>query len=156
MSRNIKYSHDDRKYIAQSIENLKNAEDYVAIFEILMSDDPDCYNQNGNGVFLNVSVLSDKTLSKIKKYLDKIKKSNAVESETDIDIIPNTGSLKNDRQYKLSNYEKNIIKQRNLKKVLNEDNEYEELKFTAKKSKKITNTNTKTKSKSKNCAKSNC
>ena len=127
-----KYSHDDRICIAQSIENLKNHEDYAAIFEILMGDKTNSYMQNSNGVFLNLSLVSDSTLGNIKRYLSKIKKLTPIGNEIDIDVIPNTGSSKNNRQYKLSNYEKNIIKQRNLKKVLNEDDEYEELEFVAK------------------------
>jgi len=133
-----KYSYNDRKYIAQSIENLKNDKDYVAVFKILTSDNNNCYTQNSNGVFLNLSEISDKTLGKVKKYLQKFNESKLIESEIDIDIIPNSGSTKTNRQYKLSNYEKNLIKQRNLKKVLNEDNEYEKLEFATSKSKKNT------------------
>lgn len=127
-----KYSHDDRKCIAQSIENLKNDEDYVAIFEILTEDDSNYYTQNSNGVFLNLSVVSNQTLGKIKKYLEKIKKAKYDQNEISIDTIPNTGPSKNNRQYKLSNYEKNIIKQRNLKKIMNQDDDYEKLEFTNK------------------------
>jgi len=134
MNRNIKskYSHDDRKYIAQQIENLKNDEHYTAIFEILTSDDSNSYYHNSNGVFMNLSEMSNKTLSKIKRYLDKIKKSEK-DYEADYDVIPNTGSMISNKPHKLSNYEKNIIKQRDLKKVLNEEDDYQELVFDTKK-----------------------
>ena len=127
-----KFSRDDKKRMVESIENLKNDEDYVAIFEILMDDGSISCTPNSNGVFLNLSSASDDTLGRIKKYLKRIKSKNVGQIEIDVDIIPSIINTKNDRAYKLSNYEKNILKQRNLKKVLNEDNEYEELRFTAK------------------------
>ena len=133
MNRKSKYSREDIKHMVELIENLKNDEDYVAIFEILMEDNSNSYTQNSNGVFLNLSVVSDKTLQKISKYLKKINRKREQEIEVDVDVIPMANNSKTDRTYKLSNYEKNIIKQRNLKKVLNEDNEYEELRFSAKK-----------------------
>jgi len=134
MARNkSKYSRDDRKHIVELIENLKNDQDYVAIFEILTDDTVSSYTQNSNGVFLNLSTVSDATLEKINKFLQKINKKRANQIEVDVDIIPNGSICKNDRTYKLSNYEKNILKQRNLKKVLNDDNDYEEFKFSAKK-----------------------
>ena len=138
MSRKSKYSRDDRKHIAESIENLKNDEDYRAIFEILMDDSANSYTQNSNGVFLNFSAISDETLARIKKHLKKVNKSRDNEIEVDIDVIPNGNTFKNDRAYKLSNYEKNILKQRNLKKVLNDDGDYQELRFSAKKKKSTT------------------
>lgn len=136
MNRNkTKYTHDDRKHIVESIDNLKNDEDYVAIFEILTNNNSNSYTINSNGVFLNLSAVNDNTLDEISKYLNKINKKRIDNIEVDIDIIPNTNASKINRAYKLSNYEKNILKQRNLKKVLNEDGEYEELRFSAKKKK---------------------
>lgn len=134
MNSRSRYTRDDRKQIAESIENLKNNEDYGAIFEILMDDTEKSYTQNSNGVFLNLSVVSDETLFKIKKYIKKLNKNKADNVEIDTDMIPNSNILDDDRTYKLTNYEKNIIKQRNLKKVLNgDDDDYEELRFSAKK-----------------------
>ena len=143
MTHKSKYSREDRKHIVELIENLKNDEDYVAIFEILMEDNSNSYTQNSNGVFLNLSVVNDKTLLKIRKYLRKVSKKREQEIEVDVDVIPTDNITKIDRAYKLSNYEKNIIKQRNLKKVLNEDNEYEELKFSKNKSPKQHNSKSK-------------
>lgn len=127
-----KYTRDDRKHIVESIENLKNDEDYVAIFEILTDDTANSYTQNSNGIFLNLSAVSDTTLERINKYLKKINKKRVDQIEVDVDVIPGGNISKADRTYKLSNYEKNILKQRNLKKVLNDENEYEELRFSAK------------------------
>ena len=131
--KNSKYDRDDRIHIVQQIENLKNDEDYNAIFEILMGDPEISYTPNSNGLFLNFTSANDKTLDKISKYLRKVNKKQQNEIEVDVDVIPNTHNTKSDRTYKLSNYEKNILKQRNLKKVLNEDHEYEEMKLVSKK-----------------------
>ena len=132
MSHKSKYSCEDRKHIVDLIGNLKKDEDYIKIFEILTDDDANSYTQNSNGVFLNLSVVSDKTLKKVELYLSKMNRKKINEIEMDTDVIPNVNTSKNDRAYKLSNYEKNILKQRNLKKVLNDDNEYEELRFSVK------------------------
>jgi hypothetical protein len=132
-----RYTRDDRKHIVESIENLKNNEDYVAIFEILTDDTANSYTQNSNGVFLNLSAVSDDTLDSISKYLNKVNKNRTEKIEIDVDIIPNAANAKSDRTYKLSNYEKNILKQRNLKKVLNDDEDYQELTMTSTKTKKL-------------------
>lgn len=135
-----KYSRDDRKHIVESIESLKNDEDYVAIFEILTDDPSNTYSQNSNGVFLNLSAVNDKTLYKICRYIKKVNKNKPEITENDVDIIPlDNGSKHNNRTHKLSNYEKNIIKQRNLKKILDNDNHYEEMKFASKKNTKKKN-----------------
>ena len=136
MSRKSRYSRDDRKRIAQTIENLKNDEDYVAIFEILTDDTANSYTENSNGVFLNFSAVSDDTLDKINKYIKKINKIRSNQIEVDVDVIPNGNASKHDRTHKLSNYEQNIIRQRNIKKVLNDENDYEEMRFSAKAPKK--------------------
>ena len=133
MNTSTKFNRDDRKHIAEQIENLKNDQDYIAIFEILMNDKSNTYTQNSNGIFLNLSSVSDRTLDKISEYLKKINKHHRKQEEINIDIIPNDPTFKNNRIYKLSNYEKNILKQRNLKKVLNNDNDYEELKLSSNK-----------------------
>lgn len=131
-----KYSIEDRKYLVQTIENLKNEKDYATIFEILIDDDVSSYTVNTNGVFINLSIVKDETLDKIKKYIAKINKKKINEINVDIDIIPNIYNNKNERTYKLNNYEKNILKQKNLKKVLNNENDYQELHLVSKKTKK--------------------
>jgi hypothetical protein len=126
------YSNDDRKHIRSLIENLKNVKDYEKIFEILTADDSNSYTHNSNGVFLNLSSVSDKTLNRVYRYLKKINKRNFSTENVDDDfnIIPSENE--NEKAYKLSNYEKNILKQRNLKKALGKS-DYEELRFTPKK-----------------------
>ena len=129
-----KYSYEDRKRIVELIENLKNNEHYDnAIFEILNDDEADSCTINSNGAFLNMSSISDRTLDHINKYLAKISRQKAKETDIETSIMSYTTDTKSERTYKLSNYEKNILKQRNLKKVLNEDNDYEELRFSLRK-----------------------
>jgi len=131
-----KYNRNDRKRIVESIENLKNDDDYVAILEILTRDSTNSYTQNSNGVFMNISTVSDRTLDHVLKYIESANQRKIHDDDTDNDndvniIFNGSNNLNMDRIYKLSNYEKNIIRQRNLKKVLNEDDEYEELRFAS-------------------------
>ena len=130
-----RYSYEDRKQIAQVIENLKNDADYIAIFEILLEENSK-YTENSNGVFLNFSTVSDNSLDRISKYLRKINKKKCDEIDIDMVIVPQSNSLKQNRTHKLSNYEQNIIRQRNIKKVLNEESDYEEMKLDSKQAKK--------------------
>jgi len=67
-----------------------------------------------------LSSTSDEILSKVKKYLSKIHRRKNNNIETDIDIIPNINVTKSSRVYKLSNYEKNILKSRTAKSVTND------------------------------------
>ena len=123
MHKNNKFSHERRKYIAESIENLKNDDHYLAIFEILLEDSHNSYTQNSNGVFLNIANISDKTVARIVRYLDKISNTSVNIDSPDIDQLSRQMTLRTDRTYKLSNYEKNIIKQQNIKKILNSNRE---------------------------------
>jgi hypothetical protein len=67
-----KYTRDDKKHIVELIENLKDDKDYAVIFDIFMGDSKNSYTYNSNGVFLDLSAVTDKTLDKISKYLKKI------------------------------------------------------------------------------------
>ena len=126
-----KYTYDDRKHIVELIEHLKNDSDYVAIFDILSADSSSTFQYNSNGVFLNLSVVSDHTLDLITKHLKKVIKKNSKTESYEIDVIPNANSVGSDRQYKLSNYEKNIIKQNNIKKGMSDKSDYKEMSMLA-------------------------
>lgn len=133
-NKNSRFTHDDIVHLAKSIENLKNENDYKTILEILLSDptiSQDNYTLNSNGVFFNLSKISNETFRKIRHCLKKINKQKNNEIVMDTDIIPNFSCNKTDRTHKLTNYEKNILKQRNLKKILNNDPDYEELRISA-------------------------
>jgi hypothetical protein len=125
------YSREDRMHIKAQIENLKSNEQYSAIFEILNEDPNKSYSCSKSGLFLDMSVLTDPTLEKISKYLKKTLKIKKEEEEAHIEITPETNNDNSSRTYKLSNYEKNIIKQRNLKKILNQDTDYQVLKVNS-------------------------
>lgn len=131
MGRRIKskYSHEDRKNIVRSIENLKNSEDYNEIFEILTNDGTNSYTCNHNGVFLNLALTNDDALDKVNKYIDKVNRKQTNQIEMDVDLFPQSMRNKSERTHKLSNYEKNILKQCSLKNQ--EEVEYEELHFTS-------------------------
>lgn len=128
-----RYTRDDRVHIKRQIENLSSEEEYNAVFDILNDDPNNSYSCNENGLFLDMAALTDETLTKISKYLRVLnkKKKKQIEEDVQSDIIPGLSSETNTRTYKLSNYEKNIIKQRNLKKILNQDTEYQELKVNS-------------------------
>ena len=128
----VKYTREDRKHIVEIIENLKNNDDYVAIFGIITDDETTTHTKNSNGVYFNLTTMKDSTLDKINAYLNKVNKRQLSTFELEIDSIPCLGSEKKTRTYKLSNYERNILKQRNLKKVLNDDIDYEVMNFTKK------------------------
>lgn len=127
------FSYDDRKNMVESIENLKNNDHYLAIFTIISSNKNTVFTQNSNGVFLDLTNLTDKTLTRINRYLNKINHDKLQEIHTDNDRIPCLSNDESEKTYKLSNYEKNIIKQRNFKK--NESNNYKEIEICSKKKK---------------------
>ncbi|CAH6420054.1 Hypothetical protein MVR_LOCUS21 [uncultured virus] len=132
MSRRSKYSHDQIKFFGASIENLKDPNDYQAIFDILLRDPASFCGENSKGSYANLSAVNDTTLGRIKRYLEKVSASRDNEIGVDNDVIPISDAQQPDRSYKRSNYEKNILKQRKLKKLQNEDDEYEELTFERK------------------------
>ena len=49
-----------------------------------------------------------------------------------VDVIPTSNNRKNNRTYKFSNYEMNILKQQELRRVLNNENKYEVMNFVSK------------------------
>jgi len=127
-----RYTRDDRVHIKRQIENLSSEEEYNAVFDILNDDPNNSYSCNDNGLFLDMAALADVTLTKISKYLLILNKNKKDQiQDVQADFISDISSEPITRTYKLSNYEKNIIKQRNLKKILNQDSEYQELKVNS-------------------------
>lgn len=153
-----KYNRDDRKYIRDRIENLKNNADRNKIFDILLTDPENICTINSDGAAtMNLAVLHDSTLDKLSRYLKKVNDNKISEINVDTDVVLSScNSHNNDRTYKLSNFEQNILKQKNLKKTMNADNDYEELNFNTKKKKEMTQSKTtittnKTKKANSNC-----
>lgn len=139
MSRAKKFTHEEKKYMLEQIQSLKDPQHYSAIFEILYEDPKLNFRLNGNDVYLNLAAAMNKTLVKLEKKLTEIYlEINSVKEDEEIDIVPFSNSESKSRAYKLSNYEKNLIKQRKLKKMLDEETDYKELDIKGKKSTRTT------------------
>ena len=101
------FTHNEKKIMASQIENISNKKDFKEIFKIIYENNCN-YIHNDNGVFINLNVLNDNTLEKIKNYLQKL--------ETNKNIIPTPKeyipycSDDNSSDVKLSIQEKNILK----------------------------------------------
>jgi hypothetical protein len=119
-NRKSKYSNEERHKIVGKIEALKNNEMYHRIFNILTEDAKSTYSQNCNGVFLNFSAISDVTLDKVVKYLNKISKVTKVAVEEYPNYIPYATAETGPKVLgpKLSNHEKKIIHRKNVKSTL--------------------------------------
>jgi len=72
------YTDIDKKLLAKKIGDIKNKKCYVKIFKLIHTDKLS-YTQNDNGIFFNLSVLSDKLLNEIDNivlYYQNIKNQN--------------------------------------------------------------------------------
>lgn len=80
-----KVSTEEKKKIVNRISNLKSKKKYIKLFNLIDKDYKE-YTDNSNGVFINLNCLTDKTLSKVIKFLDKSetgkKKKNSLVSES--------------------------------------------------------------------------
>lgn len=121
-----KYTHDEKKEIAKSIENLKNNDHYREIFKILSEDPCNKYVENSNGIYQVFSALGDDTLDKINIYLAEVNRSN-IKQSIDIQTIKVPIVAKSGRKYRHKNSDKNILKQQRLKKLLDQKPDYEVL-----------------------------
>jgi len=68
------FSIKDKKILIEDISKLNKVE-YVEIYKIF-NDDGIKYTENANGIFINISKTPDKTLYKIKSFIDFYKKNN--------------------------------------------------------------------------------
>lgn len=135
------FTRDDRKYIVNLIENLKDVEDYQAVYDILINDkssDVIC-STNNNGVCLNLSVVGNDTLIKVRDYLDR---HNKKKQDIEINNIPIVNNSQKKRTHKLSNHEESLLRHREIKKAQENEVEYKELKFSSKKTRKTKKDNT--------------
>lgn len=109
-----KYNTSFRKKLVSKFDKLKNKNDYIDIYNIIVEDISDNFSSNRNGIFINMNILSDKCIDKLVAFMDN--KSNITITQTenekvnyksykidDIEIISEMG-------HKLSNQDKNIIK----------------------------------------------
>ena len=72
------YAHLDKKLLVKRIGDIKNKKCYIKIFKLINNDNLS-YTKNDNGIFFNLSTLSDDILSKIEQiiiYYENIKNHN--------------------------------------------------------------------------------
>lgn len=99
------FTHTDRLAMATRIEQLEDRRDSARIFEIILKDRHHRYSRNAEGVVLDLSALSDRTLRRIMRYLDE--EVNWPEERV-TQVM--TGEGEPERAYRLSNYERNILR----------------------------------------------
>lgn len=124
-----KYSREDIKHIRTLINSIKDKEDYNTIIDILIDNPETIWTTNSRKIVLDLDKLSDPILDRVSKFLNKVNNRRSTEIEVDTDTIPNISNQNGSRAYKLSNYEQNILKQRNLKKAMDGDDEYKAMNF---------------------------
>jgi hypothetical protein len=72
------YTHNDKKMLVKRIGDIKNKKCYIKIFKLIHGDNLS-YTKNDNGIFFNISILSDQILSQIEciiQYYENIKNHN--------------------------------------------------------------------------------
>ena len=70
-----KVTTEQKKKIVSRITNLKSKKKYIKLFNLIDKEYKE-YTDNSNGIFINLNCLTDKTLSKIVKFLDKNEKKH--------------------------------------------------------------------------------
>ena len=107
------YNYSERKKISSKVMSIKKKEDYVRLFKIINQDPNNKFTENSNGIWLDFKSLSDETIEKVEKFLNKIKKKNKTDSINSHEYVPysleeNFSNKVNGP--KLSNYEKSILR----------------------------------------------
>jgi hypothetical protein len=101
------FTHNEKKILASKIENITNKKEYKEIFKIIYENNCN-YIENDNGVYINLNVLNDATLIKIKQFLEVIENNKNI-IPTPKEYIPYC-SDDNSSDIKLSIQEKNLLK----------------------------------------------
>lgn len=65
-----KYNTEIRKKLVSKIDRLKNKENYIELYNIITNEIGNNYSSNRNGIFINLNILSDKTIEEIIEFLD--------------------------------------------------------------------------------------
>lgn len=102
-----KYNNDFKKKLVSKLEDLKDKDDYVNIFNIISSDDYSC---NSNGIFYNMNTFSDAVIDELIDYLNKKK----LDEEKEPDPVVYTTYCNENGIFKVNNNDKKIIQ--NMKK----------------------------------------
>jgi len=106
-----KYNSTFRKKMINKLDLIKEKQDLLEIYNIIIEEIGNNYSSNLNGIFININILSDNCIDKLLNYLENkinniiiLKNMNTNKYKLDnIEILSELG-------HKLSNQEKNIIK----------------------------------------------
>jgi hypothetical protein len=101
------FTHNEKKILASKIENITNKKEYKKIFKIIYENNCN-YIENDNGIYLNLNILNDETLLKIKDFLEVFENNKNI-IPTPKEYIPYC-SDDNSSDVKLSIQEKNLLK----------------------------------------------
>ena len=109
-----KYNSIFRKKLITKINRIKNKEELIEIYNIVINDIGNNFSSNRNGIFINLNLLSDEGIENILNYTND-KYNNVTLTETDTKINYKTYNyddieMISDLGHKLSNQEKTIIK----------------------------------------------
>lgn len=112
-----KFDLDNRKKISQKIKNIDDKNILIDIFKIVNRDIGNKFSHNKSGIFFNINLLSDNAVQEIKNI---VKPYQDTESESIVEqnkisyqkyTEPDELEIYNSFGYRLSNQEKNILKQ---------------------------------------------
>lgn len=109
-----KYNSQFRKKLVSKFEKIKNKEDYIDIYNIIIEDIGNNFSTNRNGIFINMNILSNQCIENLIQFMEEKLNYNMTQTDTEkinyksykfdeVEIISEMG-------HKLSNQEKNIIK----------------------------------------------
>lgn len=109
-----KFNTNFRKKLVTKLDKLKNKNEYIDIYNIIIEDIGTNFSSNRNGIFINMNILSDNCIQKLIQFIDDKLNLTITQSETekinyktykidDVELISEMG-------HKLSNQEKNLIK----------------------------------------------
>lgn len=109
-----KYNSQFRKKLVSKFEKIKDKNDYIDIYNIIVEDIGTNFSSNRNGIFFNMNLLSDQCIENLIQYIEDKLNCNITQTDTEkinyksykfdeVEIISEMG-------HKLSNQEKNIIK----------------------------------------------
>ena len=102
------FSHQEKKQIALQIEKIKNKKYFKEIFKIIHEDN-NKYTINDNGVYININILPDSTLFKIKHFIESIDYTKNI-IPVPKEYIPYNSDEFQSSDIKLSVQEKNMLK----------------------------------------------
>jgi hypothetical protein len=109
-----KFNTEFRKKIVYKINKLKDKNDNIHIYNIIVDDISTNFSANRNGIFINMNILSDKCIYKLIEFMDDKLNLTITNSESDKinynSYVVNDIDEISDGGHKLSNQEKNIIK----------------------------------------------